>query len=446
MKLVVSGATAAAGPLATGQRYIWRAVERLAPQDQHMNLRAVLPVPPGVEVHTVLGVLTSAVSRCEALRTTYEYAESGEPRQVVHGDGVLPVTVATAGPGEARQIAEKLSRELAGTSFDRFGAWPLRLGLVQGDAEGLYVVLVLAHLATDGGGVAALSEVLRTSWQRPAHADAVLSLIRQPLAQAEFERSAEGIALHDRALKHWRQTLTKFPAVPSRPRLTPHEPRFLRGEFTSPCLARAATLLAARSGVSAQFVLLAATALALTARSGGDRCGITVISSNRHRPELKNAVLHLAQRVPVVLSLRHGSFDDLAKHACAVTLNASRYGLYPPERIRDLVREIRESRTDEIDSETTFNGMSRTMGHQPASEQDPGGERSWAELREAGSFSWTNRNDNEPDGLRFVDFFAPDRLRMYADTRLVSAQQIEAFGTEVESILVDAVEGRHPRP
>ncbi|GAA3123798.1 hypothetical protein [Streptosporangium carneum] len=138
MNIRFSGSRSGTAPLTWGQRAIWDAIRKTAPDDHYFNFGRVLEVPRRARPLTVARaaeVLGALVERHESLRTrlgpgprpgTETGPETGpepEPSQVLAAGGSIPITISDGDP-------ELLLRRLAETAFDYTGEWPLRVGLV----------------------------------------------------------------------------------------------------------------------------------------------------------------------------------------------------------------------------------------------------------------------------------------------------------------------------
>ncbi|PWS46812.1 non-ribosomal peptide synthetase condensation domain protein, partial [Streptomyces sp. ZEA17I] len=84
-------------PLTWGQRAIWHAIRRTAPNDHYFNIGRVLPLADRGRPATVAGAtaaLTALVERHESLRTRLELSADGtEAAQDLAATGSLPVTL-----------------------------------------------------------------------------------------------------------------------------------------------------------------------------------------------------------------------------------------------------------------------------------------------------------------------------------------------------------------
>jgi hypothetical protein len=198
--------------------------------------------------------------------------------------------------------------------------------------------------------------------------------------------------------------------------------------LVSPALAEAAPVIARRAGVSVYSVLLAAVAVVLGGRAGQDRFAIGTMCSNRHTAELKDSVMNLPQRVLVVVDLE-GPFEEVVRRAHTAALNSFRFGMYDPTAARERAASTARVRGGALYSQTTFNAIEPLWNDHERAELNGA----------AGTFMWTRKTETDMDRLRFIDFFAPDRIAMYADTHYYSLGEIESCLLEVERTVTEAV-------
>ncbi|NEE54364.1 non-ribosomal peptide synthetase condensation domain protein, partial [Streptomyces sp. SID8455] len=161
-------------PLTWGQRAIWHAIRRTAPNDHYFNIGRVLPLADRGRPATVaeaVQALGGLMGRHEALRTRLELTADGQDAdaggrtdagQRLAATGRLPVTLAHAqDPADAERTAHALLDRLSATRFAYTSEWPVRAALVAVGDRVTHAVLVLCHLAADGHGAEVLVRDLR---------------------------------------------------------------------------------------------------------------------------------------------------------------------------------------------------------------------------------------------------------------------------------------------
>ncbi|MFJ3589960.1 condensation domain-containing protein [Streptomyces sp. NPDC090231] len=362
VEVAFRGERSGRAPLTWGQRAIWHAVLRTAPNDHYFNLGRVLPLGSRgrtVAVPAALAAIGALMARHEALRTKL-VGDGGGAEQSLSADGTLPVTLVAAPHADAAsRLADDLLDGLSGTRFDYTGEWPLRVALVTVDGLVTHAVLALCHLAADGHGAEVLVRdlrllALRGSAGRPPATN--------PLDLAREQHGERGTRRGAAALDHWERGYrstppTMFPTAVAEPR----SPRFWTGRIVSAAMARAVGAVAAAHRVSGSTVLLAASA-ALVAASGGHRtAAVMPIVGNRTSPALRDLVSTLSQDGLFVLDPGEAGadarFTDLLPDAYRTALRAYRASGYDPVEWDRLGERMRQERGTEVHPYCCFNDM-----------------------------------------------------------------------------------------
>ncbi|WP_204003740.1 condensation domain-containing protein [Micromonospora lutea] len=311
-----------------GQRAIWSCIQFMGEHDPYFNAGRVLPVPQRCGLTDVADALGELLRRHETLRTVFEPAGS-TLRQTVQGAGELPVAVeplSNAGDASADGAAWARMYELAGLAF-RMREWPVRIAVLTEDDRPRFVAMVFSHLAVDHTGadlvMADLAELL--AGRRPPLPE------RQPIDQAEYERSAAGQATSAAALRHWVRVLRSIPAsiFDYRTHET-GEHRFRRMIMYSEAVTVAAAVAAARLRVTSSAVLLAAEALVLGRYTGHEVVPVQLICANRDA-ERDRLVGTVAGDGVVRVDLAQDSFARIVRRTFLAAVGAYRFGYYDPE-------------------------------------------------------------------------------------------------------------------
>ncbi|MFJ7192760.1 condensation domain-containing protein [Streptomyces bacillaris] len=442
------GDRAATGPATWGQQHIWRDIVAMLPDTAFFNIAQVAFVPAGVDLPGVLEQLAELTSRHESLRTLAVPGVNGSLHQRVLAEGtfevdVLELTGAEHG-AELREHFAGAARRLEARGFDNTAEVPFRalVGVLDGAPQA--VVLCLSHLAADLAGVRLLAGEL----------DALLAAragggeppprrtAREPLEQAEFENSPDGLRMEEKALRHWSTQLDRAPADNfPRPPGDPSEPRFWRGELVSRAVPEALRAAAERHRSTVPNVLLAATATLLARSEGLDACGLKLVTANRFRPELHHAVGNVAQEVFVAIDVSGGSFADVLRSVWTATLGAHRNGQFRPERARTLAEEAG------VAVDCLVNDLWSTTWETPDRPALSPGQLAQA-ARES-VFRWADRLDQDEVAF-FLETFAvfedPGliRITLLGDTSRMEPARIEGFLRGLERVLLALAEGDLP--
>jgi hypothetical protein len=305
MKIVFAGERSRGAPLTWGQRHIRRTASASS-QVRVLNV-------PGVPVPRVADALAQLVGRHEALRTRL----TGEDEQQVFENGALPVERGPSFPPGGLEAP-----------FDDRAEWPLRAGLVTADDVVRQVVLVCGPLAVDHEGaeivVKDLGLLLRGAL--PVRSAA------HPADDAVWQRSPQGVRLTARAVRFWTEELRRVRSLSAgRPGDA------WSATLRSSAMDVAAHAVAARHGVSASTVYLAATAGVVGALTGNRLAALRSVVSNRFYPDRRDVVAAIAQDGLVLLDLAVPTFGELVQQAWRTTVRAHRFARYDPDALADAV-------------------------------------------------------------------------------------------------------------
>ncbi|TXS50029.1 condensation domain-containing protein [Streptomyces sp. t39] len=337
-----AGGRAGSAPLTWGQRAIWNAIVRTAPNDVYFNIARLLPLgdrgrPVGLSRFTAAAA--ALMARHEALRTRLETAGES-PRQVVADAGTLDVTVLEEPvPGAGAESARRLLAALAARRFDYEREWPLRLGAVCHEGSVTHAVLVMCHVATDGQGA---EQVVRDLLLLVRRGSAGRAPRTTPLDIAVWQHGPEGVRRSDRALAGWESFYRAMPPTMFPQQVAePLAPRFRRGRLVSGALAAATDALAAEHRVSGSTVLMTGLAALAGAAGGHGAAAMTPIVANRTTDDRRGLVAMLSQDAPFLLDLSGGGrFTDLLPTAWRAAMAGYRAGAYDPvawEALRERV-------------------------------------------------------------------------------------------------------------
>ncbi|NEB42422.1 condensation domain-containing protein [Streptomyces sp. SID14515] len=444
-------------PLTWGQRAIWHAIRRTAPNDHYFNIGRVLPLADRGRPATVaatLDALARLMERHEALRTRLVLsAADGEPSQCLADTGSLPVTVARAtGLPEAAAQAEALLDELSAARFDYAAEWPLRAALVTVGDRVTHAVLVLCHLAADGHAAEVLVRDLRLLVRRGS---AGRPPAATPLDLAR-DQHAEGGRRGAVALAHWEAGFRAAPPTMfPEPCAEPRSPRFWTGRIVSPALARAVAAVAAAHRVSGSTVLLTASAALVAAGEGHRTAAVMPIVGNRTAEALRDLVSTLSQDGLFVLDLgatgREGGaavFTDLLPAAYRAALRAYRAAVYDPVEWDALGERLHTEYGREVHPYCCFNDMRLVERPVPEGPR-PAPEELAAELAEARrrtSFGFPATQDRV--ACRYCLHITEEgdalAVSLTADTAYLPPEAIRGHLYAMEELIVASAAGRPP--
>lgn len=423
------GARSTSDVLTWGQRAIWTAIERTRPSDAYFNFARTVDIrDTGADLDTVLAAVGLVVGRHEALRTRVSVVD-GEPVQVVSTDGELPVDVVTGSP-------DRLIQRYLAAAFDYEHEWPLRVGVVVAEGRPAYVVVCFCHLATDFGGSVLVLRDLRTAVEGGPVPEPTAP---QPVDLAAFQRSPAGRRMARAAAGYWRRAYDRIPDSMFEHRAATHEePRYQRAFLLSPALARAVTVVGDRLGTGGSAVLNAAFAAVIGGLTGHDTCAMLAITQNRFGERTRDMVSTLALEGLLVVPLAGAAgFDDVVLRAWRAAVPAHRYAQYD-ERDRDrIVRETSERRGTFVHPYCCVNDLREAALARATDGVPP------RDLLGASTLSWMTPLDHVSCRFCLHVGGASDTLgiRLTADTAYVPKQDMTAFLTGVERLVVAAADG-----
>ncbi len=357
-----TGDRAGEGPLTLGQLDVYAWVS-LIPDHFYAILCVELPVPAAVSVDDVAEATAALIARHESLRTTYLPGET--PRQRVAAAGVQLLEVCSPGEGpwgprDRTAIAGALVQWLHESPDP--GRRPVRVAVAIAPGPGDRVIACAAgftHLAVDHGAIeilqrdfaALLGDPARRRAGRPGGPG------HQPLDQAELEATLAERRRADAALGYLREQSRRIPrclyAVPG----AQPTGEALAVQLSSAAAAIAVRRVAARTRTSRSSIVLAAICAVIARRAGYRELVFPVSSSNRFERHLTNYVGALVQSTIATIETRGKSFDDLAAHAWATVMEASRHGRYDTVRRDAMAKLIEYERGLRFTYGTLFNSL-----------------------------------------------------------------------------------------
>lgn len=311
--------------LTWGQLAMYQAMRR---EDSWLPMGGRRPVPLGTTVADVAEELRYTLGRYQSFRTRLRFTGDGPPSQDVAQGGVARLDVVEAGADDPETVAAGIEHDYRSAEPDLEADWPMRMAVVCRDGVPRRLVAIMPHLVTDGIGAAVMvDEVTRRV------AEPVAGL--QPLDLVEWQRSPAGQRQNAGALRHWeRHAPSLDPFSGSRPE--EHTPqRYRKCLFTSPALASALPVVAARIGVDPAAVLLTAFMTVLGRLTGESTVAVRQVVSNRFRSGLSDVVSPITQLGLCVAEVS-GGFDDALAKVGRAALPAHKHAYYNPLRLPDI--------------------------------------------------------------------------------------------------------------
>ncbi|MFD5789739.1 condensation domain-containing protein [Streptomyces sp. NPDC127037] len=442
-----TGDRAGTAPLTWGQRAIWNAILRTAPNDIYFNIGRLLPLGERgrvTELPQLAIALAALMERHEALRTRLYGIEDGDPGQSLADSGALPVTVVEeADPQQAEATARALLDELSATRFDYAGEWPLRVGVVCHEGRVTHAALVLCHLAADGHAAEQVVRDLRLLVRRGSAGRAPRTT---PLDLARDQHGPAGVRRSERALAHWEgfyRTMppTMFPQETAAPRT----PRFWSGRLVSEALMKAADALAGAHRISGSTVLMTGLAALVAAEGGHTTAAMMPIVANRASEDRRDLVAMLSQDAPFLLDTTGAErFTDLLPVAWRAAMAGYRATSYDPVAWEALRERIGGERGTPVHPYCCYNDQ-RFFVRPPGEGPPPdAAELRAAQARTRFGFPATE----EKLGCRYCVHVTEERgvlaVMLTADTAYLPPPRIRAHLWALEEMVVASACGEAP--
>ncbi|WSY28914.1 condensation domain-containing protein [Streptomyces sp. NBC_00887] len=447
-----TGGRSGDAPLTWGQRAIWHAIGRTAPNDHYFNIGRVLPLADRgtpVDLPRLAGAVAALLVRHEALRTRIAAGDDGEPRQRLCAEGLVEVRVHDEpDPADCGAAAEDLLASLTSRRFDYAREWPVRFGAVRHEGRITHVVLALCHLATDGHGAEVLVRDLRLLARRGSAGPACAET---PLDLARHQASPAGRRSGGAALAHWENGLRQAPPTmfPT-PVAPPRTPRFWTGRLVSAALPRAVEALAAAHRVSGSTVLLTASAALVAADQGHSVAAVMPIAGNRAAQGHRTLVSTLSQDALFVLRMDDvpgpdADFTDLLAGAWPAALAGYRAAAYDPADWDALLERASHERGAEVHPYCCFNDMRLT--ERPASPRPAPDAEELVALRRRSVLDFPATQDRV--ACRYCLHVSGDdsalTVTLTADTAYLPPAAVQAHLRAIEEVVVSSSAGDPPR-
>ena len=465
------GAGAGEGELTWGQMGIWQMMQR---SGRTMHLAGAMVLPEATPVEEMAAVLRFVVSRNPALRTRLRFVDgpSGprHPRQVVAASGELPLQVFDIDDGadpDAAAEQVRLRYELNG--FDYENEFPVRMGVIRQSGAAVRLIACYSHMMVDGAGIEALVRDLE-HLDRGTGAAAVPAPEFSPLELALGQGEPAGRRQNAKSMRHWAAQLDRLsswqideaggPDEPDQPDQPdePPETRFWQLVGYSPAMEIGLRAVAARTGASNTYVLLAAYAVAAARVLGRNPSLAQIVVNNRFRPGFADAVAQVSQHGICVVDVADATFDEVVHRAWKAATNASLHGYYDTIARDQLLADTAARLGRPLDIDWHLNDRRGMAMFGPRSDESlPSDAELKAAIHEALPHTQMFWNHKQPtsDGTLFIHVdpclrsFIPDdvyldeerpavHLQVWVDTHHFRTARIEAFTREMEAVVVRA--------
>ncbi|MFB7560596.1 amino acid adenylation domain-containing protein, partial [Streptomyces brevispora] len=341
-------------PASYAQRRLWLLAD-LDGGTATYNVPIAVRVQGALDTEALAAALNDVAERHAPLRTVFETVD-GEPRQ-----RVLPPSDTLISVTHRHVDAEDLDTELAAAAahvFDLRSELPLRVTLFDLGGGSQVLLLLLHHIATDGGShIPFFSDLSRAYEARLAGTDGTGGPVLDPLPvqytdYAQWQRRVLGSenepgSLVTQELDFWRTTLAGLPQEHSlnldRPR--PAHATHHGGEVTvdlGPDLFERVTELSRAEGCTPFMVVHAALVAALTRLGAGADLAIGSPAAGRGDEQLQGLVGFFVNTLVLRTSTTGDpTFRELLEHVRATDLDAFAHQEAPFDLVLDAVNPTR---------------------------------------------------------------------------------------------------------
>jgi hypothetical protein len=408
--------------LSWGQSEIWQAM---------VDQKSALPIGgigsrPGISVDAVADELRYLMGRFQSMRTRIVFADDGRPLQSLSAKGRITLAVFEAGGEDPDELASKVHADYVSTPFDPVGEWPVRMAVVCRDGLVIRLIAVMSHLTTDGqGGAIMLGEVHRRA---PEPVDGM-----QPLEQARWQRSPEGVRQNEAAMRHFARQLDRIPLGMLNDRSGAGKPRYVKAKLRSPALEQAVRRLSASIGAHSSAVLIALYAMGFARVTGHPVFFTRPVVSNRFRARLSNVVCMLAQAGLCVIDVADSTTTEVIRRTQRAALTAYKNAYFDPRRLAALLAQTAQRRGPLFSASCFFND--RRGSGLPGELPDPA---RIAAARAQTTFRWVPEPEKICDRLALCVEDVPGLIELTVDfdTHYVSPRTVEAMLHAMEEVAV----------
>jgi len=429
------GPGAGVGGLTWGQLKVW---ELMREAGTSMSMGGAVPVTDGRTVEDLAAELGFFMCRYGSMRARIRTGADGGLVQEVAGSGETTLGIVdVADEDDPDEAAEDLAARWQETIFDYAGEWPIRMAAIRHRGAATHVVVMIPHVATDGGGISVMLEELAERdpvTKEPKNPESAIG----PLELAAQQRTPSGQRQSETSLRHWERLLRA--AEPRRfgPHVDRGEPRYQQAIFVSRALDLASRAVAARVGTSASSVVLAAYAVAVARLTGINPMLIQVVVSNRFRPGLADVSHPLSVSGLLLVDVADATFDEVVDRTQRASTHCSKYAYYDPAQLDELRARIDQERGAEVDISCVFNERRLDISIEPGGPVPPREELE-AALTDS-VLRWGKPFTRFVEKLMIQVGGAPDAVEVLTqlDTHYVSREEAEALVLDMESLVVKA--------
>ncbi|MFI9511284.1 amino acid adenylation domain-containing protein [Nocardia sp. NPDC052566] len=339
-------------PLSFAQQRLWFLHQLEGPSATY-NIPMAVKLTGAIDIPALVAAIGDVIERHEVLRTVYIERDGVSAQHILEPGAVeAPVAVVDA---SAELVTDSVATA-AGYRFDLEREIPVRATVIDRGSEGVVLVLVVHHIATDGSSMVPLARdvfnayAARRNGNPPAWVRLPVQYADYTLWQRELLGEAESAeSLIAQQLAFWQAELAGLPEVielPTdrpRPKIASYQGDTVRFEVPSEVRARLETMAHAQ-GVTVSMLVHAGLAILLHRLGAGQDITIGSPIAGRSDDALSDLVGFFANTLVVRVDLSGDpTIGDLVERVRATALSAYANQDVPFERLVELLNPTRST-------------------------------------------------------------------------------------------------------
>ena len=420
--------------LTCGQRYIWRIMQLLKSKVTY-NIPLIFDISTQISLDNAKTIIGQLIERHEAFRTTFPLGDDGFPKQKVHCEGAVGISVYDVHTDDTHTVVQSIDTDWQSKNFSLEQEFPIRCAIVNVGQFPKHLVFSFSHLIVDNWSLFIIWQELSDAFSK-GFGDGRFCSSWSPVDQVMWERSTEGQKTLNSALQYWARTVEDFPRATFYRSMDQYDQnRWQSAELHSTALGFALQSVARKVGVSTATILLTAFAVVLGKRTHTSTFSTSVLCFNRSTKNLEQAIGSYVQLVPVALDLMAADIVELLRNAHYSLLDAYTNSLAWPPAISKTVAEIEGRRGIEIELDTYFN-----IAHAPLSDGNETDGLDAAQQTASGGRPASKISRMAPWDFDIhtitVRSFSTESIFMRADTKYISEEDARQILRAVESLVI----------
>ncbi|NHZ72434.1 MAG: amino acid adenylation domain-containing protein, partial [Aquificales bacterium] len=329
-------------------------IDQLAPNQATYNIPLALRLDGNLDENALQTAVNTLYTRHGSLRTTFRYAENGQPYQQITNTNELPITRVDFSqlPEEEREqkalarVQEEVQRPFSLTQEPL-----IRINHIQLAEKQHILIIVMHHIITDGWSMNIfMREMLRLYIASQQNVSLQLPELHiQYTDFAVWQRDWMSGDVLTQQLAYWENNLADAPEIITLPTDMPRPKlqstrgaaytKMLPTDLTQPL-----TQISQTHNSSLFMTLLAAYNILLARYSQQDDIIVGTPIANRNHPDIENLIGFFVNMLPLRTKIgENDSFTTLLDHVRQTALNAYNHQDIPFEQLVDALQPPRDT-------------------------------------------------------------------------------------------------------